>query len=66
MQLTVNGRAEDVPEGITLGALVEQLGLAESRLAIELNKKIVEQGRWNAAPLKEADSVEIVEFVGGG
>lgn len=55
-----------MPAGSTLGVLIEQLGLAGARLAIELNKKIVERGRWADGQLEEDDSVEIVEFVGGG
>ena len=66
MRITVNGRTEKVPAGSTLGVLIEQLGLAGARLAIELNKKIVERGRWADGQLEEDDSVEIVEFVGGG
>ena len=66
MQVTVNGRNEELPAGSSVGALVERLGLGKARLAIELNKRIVEHGRWNEALLEEADNVEIVEFVGGG
>ena len=66
MQITVNGRTEKVPTGSNLRALIEQLGLAGTRLAIELNKEIVERDRWSNGQLEEDDSVEIVEFVGGG
>ena len=66
MQVTVNGRNEELPAGSSVDALVERLGLGKARLAIELNKRIVEHGRWDEALLEEADNVEIVEFVGGG
>ena len=66
MQVTVNGRNEELPAGSSVDALVERLGLGKARLAIELNKRIVEHGRWGEALLEEADNVEIVEFVGGG
>jgi len=66
VQVTVNGRNEELPAGSSVGALVERLGFGKARLAIELNKRIVEHGRWDEALLEEADNVEIVEFVGGG
>jgi len=66
VQVTVNGRNEELPAGSSVDALVERLGLGKARLAIELNKRIVEHGRWGEALLEEADNVEIVEFVGGG
>jgi len=66
VQVTVNGRNEELPAGSSVDALVERLGLGKARLAIELNKRIVEHGRWDEALLEEADNVEIVEFVGGG
>jgi len=51
VQVTVNGRNEELPAGSSVGALVERLGFGKARLAIELNKRIVEHGRWDEALL---------------
>lgn len=71
MRLTVNGEARDIagatPDAtVTVVTLVEQLGLAETRVAVEVNRKIVRRVNWPEAVLAEGDVVEIVHFVGGG
>ncbi len=66
MQLTVNGETREFAAGLTLAALVEQLGMRADRLAIELNREIIPRDRWPATPLSQGDRLEIVHFVGGG
>jgi thiamine biosynthesis protein ThiS len=66
MHLTINGDLKDFEDGLTLAALVEQLGMRSDRLAIELNGSIVSRAHWADTTLKEADRLEIVHFVGGG
>ncbi len=66
MQLTVNGETREFAAGLTLAALVEQLGMRADRLAIELNREIVPRDRWPATSLNDGDRLEIVHFVGGG
>ncbi len=66
MQVIINGEAREVTEGLSLPALVEQLGMKSERVAIELNRDIVPRQRWPETILKEGDRLEIVHFVGGG
>ena len=66
MRLQINGEARDVTEGLTLAALVEQLGMKPDRVAVELNLEIVPRANWAGTQLKEGDKLEIVHFVGGG
>lgn len=67
MKLTVNGEAQDIdPPVSTVLALLERLGLAERRVAVEVNGAIVRKAAWEAAALADGDKVEIVQFVGGG
>ena len=66
LTIKVNGEAREVEEGATLHSLVEALGLAPERLAVELNLEVVRRADWPARRLHEGDSVEIVHFVGGG
>lgn len=66
MRLTVNGDEKDVPEGLTVGRLVEHLGLSEGPVAVELNRQVVPRDRHTSVLLKANDVVEIVHFVGGG
>ena len=66
MTLHINGDARDFPEGLTLAALVEHLGMKGDRVAIELNREIAPRGGWNSIALHDGDRLEIVHFVGGG
>ena len=66
MQIFVNGEPRAVAEVLDLSALVEQLGLAGKRVAVELNREIVPHGQYQACPLKDGDRVEIVHAIGGG
>jgi thiamine biosynthesis protein ThiS len=66
MNLTINGEPRDFPDGLTLAALIAQLGMKADRVAVELNLEIVPRGNWDATQLKGGDKLEIVHFVGGG
>ncbi|KEA63575.1 Sulfur carrier protein ThiS [Marinobacterium lacunae] len=66
MQIQVNGEPFDAGKCATLGELVNQLGLAGKRIAIELNMEIVPRSEHESTPLKEGDSVEVVHAIGGG
>jgi sulfur carrier protein len=66
MKLQINGEERDLAEGLTLAALVEQLGMKADRVAVELNREIVRRETWAETHLKEGDRLEIVQFVGGG
>ena len=66
MVLHINGEEKEFPEGLTLAALVAQLGMKPDRVAVELNLEIVPRDRWDSVFLKQGDKLEIVHFVGGG
>jgi len=66
MTLHINGEPRDFSDGLTLAALVEQLGMKADRVAVELNLEIVPRANWPATQLNPGDKLEIVHFVGGG
>jgi sulfur carrier protein len=66
MQITVNGDAHDVPEGLTVRGLVEHLGLTEGPVAVERNREVVPRAAHFNTALTAGDVLEIVHFVGGG
>ena len=66
MLIQINGEERDVPEKISLTELIQHLGLAPERLAIELNQRVVRRADWPTTFLKEGDRLEVVHFVGGG
>ncbi|HUJ31265.1 MAG TPA: sulfur carrier protein ThiS [Candidatus Acidoferrum sp.] len=66
MMVTVNGERREIPEGLTVAALVEHLGMKSGRVAIERNLDILPRARWSETQVQPGDSFEIVHFVGGG
>ena len=66
MHIQLNGERRDVPDGLTLAALIESLGMKVDRVAAELNLEIIPRANWQTTQLKEGDRLEIVHFVGGG
>jgi thiamine biosynthesis protein ThiS len=66
MILQLNGEQRDFPDGLSLAALVDHLGMKADRVAVELNLEIVSRTNWQATILKNGDKLEIVHFVGGG
>ena len=66
MKLQINGAARDFSSPLSLASLVEQLGMKQDRVAVELNRNIVPREQWAETSLREGDRLEIVHFVGGG
>jgi len=66
MTLTINGEPHSVPDGLTLTALIQHLGMKGDRVAVERNREIVARTTWVDVVLAEGDRLEIVHFVGGG
>ena len=66
MKLVINGEQQTFTDGLTLSALLEQLGIKSDRVAVELNREIVVRNLWPETHLNPDDKLEIVHFVGGG
>ena len=66
IQIVVNGEEKSIEAGLTVLDLLRQLDLEPSRVAVELDRKIVKQPRWNETVLDAGARVEVVQFVGGG
>lgn len=66
MKVTINGEKQELPEGLTVAALLEHLGLQPERVAIERNREILPRSRWAETCVADGDYYEIVHFVGGG
>ncbi len=66
MELRVNGERKQVPDDLTVAALLEQLSIQPERVVVEVNLTILKRAQLTATILKSGDQVEIVHFVGGG
>ena len=66
MEVLVNGRAIDVPETATVGAVLEQLGLARRVVVVEHNGQPVPRRDVATEVVNAGDRLEIVRAVAGG
>ncbi len=66
IDIVVNGERQTVPQGQTILGLLRQLQVDPSRVAVELDRRIVKQPKWEETALGAGAEVEIVQFVGGG
>jgi thiamine biosynthesis protein ThiS len=62
----LNGELREVPEGLTLAALIEWLELPRDGVAVERNLEIVPRAGWDVTPIQAGDQLEVVHLVGGG
>jgi sulfur carrier protein len=66
IKVRVNGQEREIPEGLTIVAMLGHLQLPGERIAIERNFDILPRASWQATVVQANDSFEIVHFVGGG
>jgi thiazole synthase len=66
LRLSVNGKPETAPAGITVAGLLSQLGVDPGRVAVERNEDVVPRQTWQQVVLGDGDQIEIVAFIGGG
>ena len=64
--MRVNGKQVELKEKLTLEKFLESSGYALTKVAVELNGKIVPRKEYAATILQDTDVLEIVCFVGGG
>jgi len=65
MTLTINGDTL-VTEASTVSDLLKELCVDPARVAVEVNLSIVKKAEYAAYNLNDGDTVEVVNFVGGG
>jgi len=66
MTVTINGERREIPEGLSVSALLDHLGFTNKRVAIERNLEILPRAQWQQTQVQSNDKFEIVHFVGGG
>ena len=66
MKATVNGEARELPDGLTVGKLLETLGTARTGVAVARNECIVRRTEYDSVRIDDGDRVEIIKAVAGG
>lgn len=66
MKIQINGELSTIETNTTLMMLLENLSIADKRLAVERNEEIVPRSQYAQTQLEEGDDIEIVHAIGGG
>ncbi len=66
IEIVLNGQARLAPSGCTLTELLVWLQVDPARVAVELNRQIVQRQAWDNTTVGPGATLEIVQFVGGG
>ena len=66
IKIKVNGKKMLFDENIMVINLAKKLKIPLNKVAIELNKKIIDKKKIKKVKLNNNDILEIVHFIGGG
>jgi sulfur carrier protein len=66
ISVSINGTARQLADSTSVAALVDEMGLAGKRIALERNGEIVPRSSFPSQRLADGDRLEVVIAVGGG
>jgi sulfur carrier protein len=68
MRVVVNGVERELPDGLTIGSLVEREGGEPGArgVAVAVDAEVVPRSQWDRAELREGQRVEILAAIQGG
>ncbi len=66
MKILLNGSEKTMNAAPSVASLLHELGLADKRVAVEINCEIVPRSQHAGHVLNDNDRVEVVVAIGGG
>ena len=66
IKIKVNGKKVIFNNNESIEVLIKKLKIPLNKVAIELNKKILDKKKIKKIKLNNNDNIEIVHFIGGG
>ncbi len=66
IDIELNGNGHQVAADTSVALLLQQLGLADKRVAVEYNLDILPKSQHPGTAIKAGDRIEIVHAIGGG
>ena len=66
MKISINGEPQEIDAPVTISELLAQLNIDSRRVAVEHNLVVVKRHLYDATVIGNGDTIEIVNFVGGG
>ena len=66
INIKLNGKKINIDDQINLNKILKNLNIPTNKVAIELNKEIVNKKKLSSIKIRNNDTIEIVHFIGGG
>ena len=66
IKIKINGKIKSIIQDSNLSMVLKNLKIPLNKVAIELNKEIIDKKKINKIKLNKNDKIEIVHFIGGG
>ena len=66
IKIKINGKIKSIIQDSNLSMVLKNLKIPLNKVAIELNKEIIDKKKINKINLNKNDKIEIVHFIGGG
>tara|TARA_B100000214_G_scaffold323724_1_gene260324 strand:+ start:315 stop:533 length:219 start_codon:yes stop_codon:yes gene_type:complete len=66
VKINLNGKNRFISSKMSLKSLLNNNKIPINKVAIEINKEIINKKKISKIKLKNGDKVEIVHFIGGG
>ncbi len=66
MKVIINGREKEFSQEASLQKVIEECAAQRKGVIAEVNGQIVKCVHWPETSIKEGDTIELVNFVGGG
>lgn len=66
VHIKLNGDLRQIKAGTTVSALLRDLDIRQDRVAVEVNREILDRGDFDHRRLGADDQVEVISFIGGG
>ena len=66
IKIKINGKFLIINENLSLFACLARYKIPIKKVAIELNREIIDKNNLKKIKLKNNDKIEIVHFIGGG
>ena len=62
----INGEVRELHDGTTVAALLDELGVVRTGIAVAKNDRVVRRADYDNSIIVDGDAVEIIKAVAGG
>lgn len=66
MKASINGREQELPDGLTVAQLLAHLETPERGIAVAKNDRVVRRSTFTQERVQDGDRIEIIKAVAGG